>query len=367
MDIITAGKTDIGLVRKLNEDCYKYREDRQLYIVCDGMGGHNAGEVASENACRITSALYGEYFDKILKDERLRLPRMFSPAADVLTKTVRIANHRIYTRGAADPALSGMGTTIVAAAIEEDTITLLHVGDSRIYRFYDGQLTPLTIDHSWAAEIEKSESLSPEQARKLVNRNVITRALGVKAPVEIDVAVRKIVDNDIYILCSDGLCGLVEDDDIRRTVRDGEGDVEKICSLLVQLANNRGGVDNVTIVALKIVGDPQKSDLPEMETVTVNAEPDDYFPAELEWAEQAEKTPEKKEENGNSKGHSKPPSGDPLGPREPPVDERRRGQRQGRIGGQQVVRQLRLADRPEDEKDAHPAGNQQISGTAGSE
>ncbi|MCP4566759.1 MAG: Stp1/IreP family PP2C-type Ser/Thr phosphatase [FCB group bacterium] len=299
MDIIAAGKTDIGLVRKLNEDCFGLREDRQLYVVCDGMGGHNAGEVASATACQIVAGIYGDHFDRVLSEDRLRLPRMFSPATDVLTKAVRIANHWIFAKGAADPSLSGMGTTIVAAAIEQDVITLLHVGDSRIYRYFDGELIPLTTDHSWAAEVEKSEKLTSEQARQLVNRNVITRALGVKESVEIDVAVRKVVENDIYILCSDGLCGLVEDDSIRRTVSQAGGDVEKIASLLVQLANERGGVDNVTIVALKITGSVTASQLPELETVTVDTEPSEYFPLEEELAVLVEEEPP--QSNGNGK------------------------------------------------------------------
>jgi serine/threonine protein phosphatase PrpC len=285
MNIQSAGKTDIGLVRKLNEDSISLREDKRLYIVCDGMGGHNAGEVASSTACELVSDLHCNFYNQLLNDERLRLPRMLPPSTDVLTKSVRIANHCIYKKALADPALSGMGTTIVAIAIEEDIVTVLHVGDSRIYRYYEGELTPLTIDHSWAAELEQTEKITAEEAQKLVNRNVITRALGVKDSVSIDVAVRKVVENDTYILCSDGLCGLVDDDSIRRVISSAKGDVGKTASLLVQLANERGGSDNVSVAAVKITGRINPSRLPELETITIDAEPEEYFAAEEEWTE----------------------------------------------------------------------------------
>jgi len=288
MMIESAGRTDIGLVRKSNEDSFKIWDDKELYIVCDGMGGHNAGEVASHTACELVAYLYGSHFEELLTDDRLKLPRIFPPSTDVLAKAVRIANHWIYKKASTDPALTGMGTTIVAAAVEDDIITLLHVGDSRIYRYFDGVLEPLTTDHSWAAEIEKAENISPEEAKQLVNRNVITRALGVKDSVEVDVAVRRLVDGEIYIMCSDGLCGFVEDDDIRRAVSGCHNNVETIAHELIELANGRGGSDNSTVVAMKVVGKVEKSNLPEIATVTVDAEPSDYYLIEEEWAMVAE-------------------------------------------------------------------------------
>jgi len=284
MIIKSSGKTDIGLVRNSNEDSITLLPDHKLFVVCDGMGGHNAGEVASSSACDIIGKLYSNFFDRVLGDEQLRLPRIVPPSTDVLIKSVRIANHDIYRRSSANPALSGMGTTIVAVAIEKDILTVLHVGDSRIYRFYNNTLTPLTIDHSWAAELEQSEQITAEEAKNLVNRNVITRALGVKDSVEIDVAVRKIVDDDIYILCSDGLCGFVDDPDIRQVVKSCQGDVDQISSQLIQLANDRGGQDNVSVIALKITGKAETSDLQELATITVEGEPTEYYPAEEGWA-----------------------------------------------------------------------------------
>jgi protein phosphatase len=296
MNIKSAGKTDIGLVREINEDCIKLLPDKNLYIVCDGMGGHKAGEVASSTACDTISSLYGNFFDRLLTDEQVRLPRVFPSSTDVLTKAVRIANHSIYRQASTNPSFSGMGTTVVVVAIEKDILTALHVGDSRIYCFHSDTLTPLTVDHSWAAELEQSEQITPEEAKNLVNRNVITRALGVKERVEIDVAIRKIHDNDIYILCSDGLCGFVDDSDIREVVKRCNNDVEKIVSNLVQMANDRGGQDNVTVAAIQIKGRVDRSDLQEMATVTVDGEPIEYFEAEEQWAASAT-TESKPEEN----------------------------------------------------------------------
>ncbi|MDD4052220.1 MAG: Stp1/IreP family PP2C-type Ser/Thr phosphatase [candidate division Zixibacteria bacterium] len=283
MDIQCAGKTDIGLVREANEDSFRLLPHKNLYIVCDGMGGHSAGEVASATACDIIVRLYDQGFERLLQDDHLRLPRLFPPSTDVLTKAVRIANHWIYHLASSDSSMSGMGTTIVAAAIEEDIITILHVGDSRVYRYNDGILERLTIDHSWAAEIEQAEHVSAEEARRMVNRNVITRALGVRETAEIDVAIRKIVSGDTYILCSDGLCGLVKDDDIRRVIAGGHGDVETIAGQLIELANNRGGTDNVSVIAVKTTGEIEPSTLTEMATVTVDPEPPEFFPIEEEW------------------------------------------------------------------------------------
>jgi serine/threonine protein phosphatase PrpC len=287
MMVKAAGRTDIGLVRKVNEDCIRLLEEKSLFIVCDGMGGHNAGEIASSAACDVIATLYDGFLDRLLQDDRLRLPRVLPPSTDVLTKTVRIANHHIFQQAAADSSLTGMGTTIAAIAIEKDVLTILHVGDSRVYRFFNNRLTRLTVDHSWVAELEQNERISPEEARTLVNRNVITRALGVKENVEIDVAVRRIVEDDIYILCSDGLCGYAEDSDIEQVTVRCDGSVEKIAAELVKLANDRGGPDNVSIVAVKITGPVAASDLSPLAAVTVDGEPREYFVPEEEWAQAA--------------------------------------------------------------------------------
>jgi protein phosphatase len=306
MLIKAIGKTDIGLVRKANEDSIKLLPDKQLYIVCDGMGGHNAGEVASQTACEMIASLYGSFFDRLLQDDQVKLPRVFPKSTDVLTKSVRIANHCIHKMALDDPSMSGMGTTIAAIAFEYDIMTILHVGDSRIYRFVGNKLTPLTIDHSWAAELEQTEKISSEEAKTLVNRNVITRALGVKESVEIDVAVRKVAENDIYIICSDGLCGLVENPDIEHVAAQCNEDLEKITTQLVRLANDRGGTDNVSVIAVKITGKVEPSELHKMDAVTVDGEPTEYFEAEEQWGASATeiRKPDEKVENAGQRNYT---------------------------------------------------------------
>jgi serine/threonine protein phosphatase PrpC len=310
MVIQSAGKTDIGLVRKLNEDYYKIDDDRQLYIVCDGMGGHNAGEVASFTAAEMVSGLYGNHFDELVEDEALNLPRMLPPTADVLTKAVRIANHHVFRRAQADEGLSGMGTTIVACALQDDILSVLHVGDSRVYRLFEDTLTPLTTDHSWVTELEQQGGVSAEDAKALVNRNVITRALGVKDKVDIDIAIRRVVDGDVYILCSDGLCGFAEDDEIETAVRECDGNINKIVDTLVQMANERGGADNVTVIALSVSGKVGESEFSEILPITIEGEPDEYFVGEEEWAEKVVLDPvpqdggQEGKVSGGSKGRS---------------------------------------------------------------
>lgn len=287
MNIKSAGKTDIGLVRKGNEDSIRLIPESRLFIVCDGMGGHNAGEVASKTACELVATLYQGNYDRVLEDERLRLPRLFPPSTDVLIKAVRIANHAIFKKAQDDPSKSGMGTTIVAAAIEEDIITILHVGDSRIYHLANKKLQALTIDHSWAAELEQAENISADEAKGLVNRNVITRALGIRSAVDIDVSVHKIKEDDIFILVSDGLCGFVDDADIQDAVIECGENVQSITDQLINLALHRGGTDNVSVIAFQVCGKINPSQLSAMETVTVSAESSELFAPEEEWSESA--------------------------------------------------------------------------------
>ena len=193
-----------------------------------------------------------------------------------------------------------MGTTIVAVAIEGDSLTVLHVGDSRVYRLSGKKLIPLTTDHSWAAELVQTERLSAEEAKTLVNRNVITRALGVKDSVDIDVSVRKVVDGDIYIMCSDGLCGYVDDNEIEEALADCQDEPERIVNDLVAMANQRGGSDNVSVVALKIVGKVTPTDLTTLDPVKIDGEAADYYPAEEEWGAMVLDENQKSPQDGKS-------------------------------------------------------------------
>lgn len=247
-----AGKTDVGLVRSANEDNLKLDRENGLFIVCDGMGGHQAGEVASKEACDIIGHCFSHLADEISGDEALGLPARFPPGGDLLVKAIRIANRSIYIRSRSRSDLSGMGTTVVGAVLENNLIEIAHVGDSRAYRLDDEKLVPLTTDHSWVSELQQSGQYTEEEAAQVVNRNIITRALGVRERVETDFRANPLKPGEIYIMCTDGLCGYVSDEDIFSVAAAGRGDVNKIVDGLIKLANERGGQDNVTVVALRI-------------------------------------------------------------------------------------------------------------------
>lgn len=276
------GKTDQGLVRLGNEDYLHQDEKNAVYAVCDGMGGHQAGEIASMTASETIRTLFDHFRNDLLNDSRLSLDRTLLPSGELLLKSIRLANREIYTKAATDPALTGMGTTIVAVAFEGDVMSVAHVGDSRAYRLDAKKLQPLTKDHSWVSEMQQNHQLSEEEALSVVGKNVITRALGVRENVEIDYRLMKVKPGDIYILCSDGLSGFADDEDIFAVANKARSDIKRIVDDLVQLANNRGGADNVTVVVIEIkqVDSPQ---IPEVEVFTLPEESQELMAAEDEW------------------------------------------------------------------------------------
>ena len=275
LKITSAGKTDIGLVRKTNEDSIWINEELDLYIVCDGMGGHQAGEVASKEACDVIHYCFSNLASEISGDSVLSIPADFPVRGDLLVKSIRIANRSIYIKSRSRSDYSGMGTTIVAAVLQDDIINIAHVGDSRAYLFSNNNLFPLTMDHSWVAELEQSGQYTRQEVAKMANKNVITRALGIHETVEIDLRARRVKPGDIYIMCSDGLCGYASDDEIYSVVRECNGDVDMITENLVQMANDHGGVDNVTVAAIRIEKVEGTSDIPELDPVTVSVEGDE--------------------------------------------------------------------------------------------
>jgi len=276
------GRSDVGLVRAGNEDCLHIDDAHHVYAVCDGMGGHQAGEVASMTASDIIRKSFGHLAQGLMNDSGLSIGRTLPPAGELLLKSVRLANRAIFTRAAGEQSLSGMGTTIVAAALEADIMSIAHVGDSRAYRLTERQLVPLTRDHSWVAEIQASHNLSEEEATSFVGRNVITRALGVREVVDVDCRIIKVRPGDQFILCSDGLCGFADDDEIFDVARQYRGDLSKIVDALIQLANDRGGSDNVTVAAFEIISAPE-SPLPELDTFTLEQENPEVLAAEDRW------------------------------------------------------------------------------------
>jgi PPM family protein phosphatase len=272
VEFTVAGKTDRGLVRSGNEDSLRIVRGQNLFIVCDGMGGHQAGEVASNEACVVIEKCFTQMSEEISGESALKLPAQFPERGDLLIKSIRIANRSIYTMAVANSSYNGMGTTIVAAVLQDDILNMAHVGDSRIYRMTSDQLVRMTTDHSWVMELQQTGAFTDAEAAEFTNRNVITRALGVKDNVEIDYRADRVQPGEIYIFCSDGLCGYAEDEEIFSVAKDCGGDVNLIVDNLVRLANDHGGQDNVTAIALRIDGVDGKSDMAEITPVTISNE-----------------------------------------------------------------------------------------------
>lgn len=240
LKIKATGKTDVGLVRPGNEDYLYLDQANNVYAVCDGMGGHKAGEVASMLAGETLHTAYNFFPKQLQKARYLDLGRTLPDSGDILLKAIKVANRAIYLGALEDEEKTGMGTTIVATAFEADIMCLAHVGDSRAYRLDKDKLTPLTADHSWLEELKKTEGVTKKEANSFVGKNVITRALGVKESVEVDFRIVKVKPGDTFILCSDGLCGFVEDDEIFDAATDHRDDLNELVTQLIQLANDRG-------------------------------------------------------------------------------------------------------------------------------
>ena len=229
-----AGVTDPGRKRRRNEDAFVV--DPPLFAVADGMGGAQAGEVAS----RLAAAAFHEYHeaDDLGGEDRVEA-------------IIQEANRRIYERAQVDRNASGMGTTITAAVVESGRIAIGHVGDSRAYRIRGGELAQLTDDHSLVADLMRSGRLTPEQADSHPQRSVITRALGTDPEVDVDTFAVEAEPGDVFLLCSDGLTTMVDDAEILRLVAESSG-LESAAKALVKAANRRGGEDNVTVVLFAV-------------------------------------------------------------------------------------------------------------------
>jgi serine/threonine protein phosphatase PrpC len=246
------GMTDIGRRRQQNEDAFLRNDDLRLFIVADGMGGHASGEVASKMAAETV----GEFYQRT-KDEEATWPykvdRSLSYIENRLVCGIKLANFRIYEAANRDIRYKGMGTTIVAAMIKGDKIYLAHVGDSRCYRIRGPKIEQLTRDHSLLEDYKEAKpDMTDEEQRNFPHKNVITRALGMRDTVQVDVKPHQIVDGDYYVMCSDGLSGMVEDDQIREIIQKTKT-LERVVEELVDQANRAGGTDNITTLVLQCV------------------------------------------------------------------------------------------------------------------
>ena len=252
MRVSSASVTDKGLRRSNNEDCCSAREDLKLFVVADGMGGHAAGEIASQAAVEGIVA-FVEATETMSPDQTWPVP--FDPEQSVnanrLCAGFRMGNRRLAAQIASSSELRGMATTAVAALIDGGTATLAHVGDSRAYRLRDEQLERLTRDHSWVEEQVRVGALSETAAHQHPWRNIVTRALSGSEELEVDVQEVSLATGDRLLLCSDGVFTVLNDDQIGEVLR-RETDLDSVCHALVQGANDGGGPDNVTAVVLEV-------------------------------------------------------------------------------------------------------------------
>jgi len=235
MILRAAASTDVGLRRRINEDRFALSPELGLYLVADGMGGHTAGQVASELAAEASIQAIGA------------LDGASASLAEKLRYTVASANRAIFNTAREKPELAGMGTTLVCLLADEGRCALGHVGDSRAYLVREGRIRQLTDDHSIVGELLRRNQISEDAAREHPHRHVLTRALGVRRSVEADLLELTPAEGDVFVLCSDGLTNHVEDHEIAKVVAE-ESDLQEVCERMVDLANGRGGEDNTTIL-----------------------------------------------------------------------------------------------------------------------
>src|SRR5882672_816796 len=256
LHIEAGARTDLGRVRKNNEDCYSIDSSLQLFVLSDGMGGEAHGEVASTLAvqtilthCRQaensrTTPIFGESSPDV------------SERTNRLASAIHLANRKVFEMASANAGHKGMGATIVAAWIEGQRLSLAHVGDSRAYLLRAGTLDQLTADHSLVAEKVRIGILTPQEADASEMQSVLTRAVGTHENVEVDADEQMLLAGDALLLCSDGLSRMVTDPEIASTILTSTS-AQNAADRLVDLANENGGVDNVSVIVLRILAKPE--------------------------------------------------------------------------------------------------------------
>ena len=255
MNFIAAGLSDVGLQREHNEDSYCILSEHRLFVVADGMGGHRAGDVASHMATKEMTVFFdatsvdGDGLEWSSEDDS-----RLTSEQNRLVSAVKLANQRIFQASVGNRSVQGMGTTIVGALFtrEDRKIHIAHVGDSRAYRIRAQDITQLTRDHSLLNDYLLVMPNLTDAQRERLPSNVITRALGMQDGVAVDLYFEKVEPGDVYVLCSDGLNGMVSDDRILEIVRNAGSDVETAAKALVAQANHNGGEDNTTVVVVRI-------------------------------------------------------------------------------------------------------------------
>lgn len=249
-------KSDTGLKRPHNEDRFVADPQLGLYVICDGMGGNNAGEIAGALAVRTIHV----YLAETAKDADLPFVGPYhasmSAHANRLASAIHVANHAIHRESWSRPEYAGMGTTVVAALVHEDVVAIAHVGDSRLYLVRNGAIQSLTADHSWVAEQVQKGFITEEEAERSPSRNIVTRALGVEVTVDVELIEVPVKSGDRLLLCSDGLTCAVHPKDIL-PVLSGSEDLTAMSERLIAMANEAGGDDNTTVIVVALGGEFQ--------------------------------------------------------------------------------------------------------------
>jgi protein phosphatase len=247
-----AGKTDIGSVRKNNEDSLGWDQRLGVYVVCDGMGGAQAGEIASKMGVDLLLDYFRQGKESGVYPAFGELPGDVSLAGKQLASAIQRANTAIFEAGEAKQSQHGMGTTIVAVLLQDNFMTVAHAGDSRLYRLRDGSIEQLTQDHSLVAEQVRRGLITAEQAEQSDLQNIIIRALGSEEKVEPDVQDLIALRDDIYLLATDGLTKLVKPDSMKNILETSRS-LDAACEDLIKAAKDKGGDDNITCLLLRIV------------------------------------------------------------------------------------------------------------------
>jgi len=255
MKIISCSITDNGKKRTHNEDAYICDDNLGIFTVADGMGGHAAGDVASKIAVNTIV----QYMQETINDPDATPPfgtdANLSPDENHLKLAIQLANKKIYQQACSDKNYKGMGTTIVVLYFNNNYFNVAHVGDSRAYQIRDGEITLITEDHSWVNEQVRAGLMTKDDARTHYLKNIITRALGSKEEVVVDVQKIPVKENDYFLLCTDGLNNHVKDEEILAIIEESNYSLHKSVQRLLQTALDRGGEDNITLALLKCVKD----------------------------------------------------------------------------------------------------------------
>ncbi len=251
MQIAVGAKTDRGMVRENNEDAFAVDESRQLFVLCDGMGGQAAGEVASQMGVDLVVRHLREAASNPALEMVGEYKPEFSQQTNRLASGIRLSNREIHVAAGRQLTTSGMGSTVVAAQLTGNVLSISHVGDSRIYLLRSGELQQLTQDHSLVMEQVRQGLLSLEEAQQSELANVIIRALGAEPEVEADMDELWVNEGDQILLCSDGLTRMVSEPSIAQILADTET-AQQASDRLVEIANDNGGEDNITVIVVRL-------------------------------------------------------------------------------------------------------------------